>query len=179
MWNRIRRTSGIRVLEAAVLAVLLPLAAGCNYTLQAGAGLPGHIRTPAIVPFENETDRFELPQELYDVLLDEVPRNFGVQTAGEEFADAIIRGSVRRYSVEAPSFRPDATGDRTDVIEREVLVAVEIQVIDRVNSVILWENTNLTARGEFLEATQLEEDGRRRAVERIAQAVVDGLQANW
>lgn len=166
---------------APVLAVLLSLLlTGCFfYSFRAGAGFPPHVRTIAVVPFDNETGRFELTGEIQQLLLDELPGTFGVTVAGEEHADAVVTGTVRRYSVEAPSFRPGADPDRTEVVERQVTLVVEIRVVDRVENVILWENRSLSARGEYLEASELEEDGRRVALGRLAQAVIDGLQANW
>jgi hypothetical protein len=181
MWKPIRRTSGFPGVEAGRGILLAALAAGfltgCNYTLRAGAGLPSHVRTLAVIPFENETDRFEVSQELFDAILRDVPRSFGVQTAGEPFADAVIRGTVRRYSVDAPSYRAGDEG--AQVVERQVTVAVEVQVVDRVNNVILWEDRSLQARGEFLEASELEEAGRIIAVDRLVRAIIDGLQSNW
>ena len=161
------------------LAAVLVLLPGCNYTFQAGAGLPPHVETLAIIPFENETSRFEISQELYETLLDELPRVFGVRTGGEEFAQAVVRGTVTRYSVEAPIYQPNAAGDRANVLERQVLLTVNVEVVDLVNNVILWENASLQARGEFLEEAQLEDEGRQLAITRLAQAIVDGLQSNW
>lgn len=182
MWRRTRPTSGpLGPSRAASIAGLVALlGSGCVYTFQAGSGLPGHVETVAIVPFENETDRFEVSQELYDVLLEEIPRTFGVRTGGEEFAEALVRGTVRQYSVQAGSYRPDqAGGNQTQVIERSVRVTVEVQVIDLDNSLILWESAGLTATGEYLEATGTEEEGRRLALSRVVQDIVDGLQSNW
>jgi hypothetical protein len=181
MWKPFRPISGIPGAEGVrrILVLLLGtvLLFGCNYTLRAGAGLPSHVRTLAVIPFENDTDRFELSQELFDAILRDVPRSFGVQTAGEPYADAVIRGSVRRYSVDAPSYRSGDEG--AQVVERQVTVAVEVQVVDRVNNVILWEDRSLQARGEFLEASELEETGRELAVSRLVRAIIDGLQSNW
>jgi hypothetical protein len=175
-----RRGSGIRFPEALLLlAVVLAVLSGCLYTFQAGAGLPGHVRTLAVIPFENETGRFELTGEIQERLLDELPRTFGVTVAGEEHADAVIRGTIRSYNVDAPSFRPGAAPDRTEVVERRVTIMVEVQVVDRIGNVILWENRSLSARGEYLEDAELEEDGRHLAIDRLAQAVIDGLQSNW
>jgi len=165
-----------RVRAALAVALLLP---GCNYTFQAGAGLPPHVQTLAIVPFENSTPRFEISQELHETLLEELPRVFGVRTGGAEFAEAVVRGTVTGYRVETPSYRPDATGNRTQVLERQVSLTVNVEVVDLVNNVILWENPSLAARGEFLEESQLEEDGRRLAISRVSQAIIDGLQSNW
>ena len=137
------------------------------------------VETLAIIPFENETSRFEISQELHDTLLDQLPSVLGVRTGGEEFAQAVVRGRVTRYSVEAPIYRPNAAGDQASVLERQVMLTVNVEVVDLVNNVILWENPGLQARGEFLEAGQLEEEGRRLAITRLAQAIVDGLQSNW
>lgn len=179
MSSRIRRGSGRRAAEAGGILLALALLVGaCNYTMRAGAGLPGHVRTLAVVPFENETDRFEVSQEIHEAVLRDVPRAFGVQVASEEHADAVILGRLRRYSVDAPSFRSGPQGG-VQVMERSVNIGLEIQVVDRVNNVILWENRSLQARGEYLEESELEEAGRQLAVERIVRAIVDGIQSNW
>ncbi len=181
MSNPIQPPSGTLGSDAmrGVAALAILVAAGCNYTFQAGSGLPAHVQTMAVVPFENETDRFEVSQELYQVLLDELPRTFGVRTGGEEFAEVVVRGTVRQYQVQADSYRPEAGGDRTQVIERQVRVAVEVQVIDLVNNLILWENTNLSAEGEYLDASGNEGQGRELALTRVVQGIIDGLQSNW
>jgi len=181
MSNPIRWTSSISVCEIRRLSgVLLALmATGCNYTFQAGSGLPPHIQTLAVVPFENDTDRFEISQELHQILLDELPRTFGVRTGGEEFAEAVVSGAVRQYVVLADSYRPEATGDRTQVVERQVRIQVAVQVVDQVNRVILWESSSLSGEGEYLDASGDEESGRQLALERVVQSIVDGLQSNW
>ncbi|TVP53725.1 MAG: hypothetical protein EA351_14655 [Gemmatimonadales bacterium] len=175
----VRKRSGRPAVLVVLIAVgLLGVAAGCNYTFQAGSGFPPHVRTVAVETFDNETDRFEVSQELYEQILEEIPRSFGLTSAGEEFADAIIRGSVRRYSVDAPSYRTGQDGN-PQVVERQVVIGIEVQVIDRVNNVILWENNSLSERGEYLEASELEETGRELAIERLVRAIVNGLQSNW
>jgi hypothetical protein len=151
---------------------------GCLYSFQAGAGLPPHVRTVAVVPLDNFSDRFDLAQEVYEAILREVPRSFGVRVGAEDSADVVIRGVVRRYSVDAPSYRP-APGGGAEVLERAVNIGVEIQVLDMVERVILWENRSLSARGVFLEGVEQEEDGRVLAVEQIVRDLINGLQTNW
>lgn len=183
MSKRIRRTSGTlgsdtRWIRLPVLLALL--ATGCNYTFQAGAGLPAHVETLAVIPFENETDRFELTDEIHQRLVEQLPRSFGVRTGGEEFAEAVVRGRILRYVVETPAYRPDPAGGLgAQIIERQVRLTVEVQIVDQVNNLILWENAGLAELGEFLEESQFEEDGRELAIERLVQAIIDGLQSNW
>ena len=95
---------------ALATAILLP---GCFYSFQAGAGFPDYVRTVAIVPFENQTNRPELTDEVFQALLTEFPRSQGLQPAGEDVADAIVEGVIKRYDLSTPSYRPGAAGERS------------------------------------------------------------------
>ncbi len=176
MWNRSRPTSGILALS--LLALGLLALTGCNYTFRAGSGLPAHVRTMAVVPFENDTGRFELTDEVHRALMERLPGSFGVQAAGEGAADAVVRGTIRRYEDEAPLFRPGEEG-RIDVIERQVSIVVHVEIVDVRENVILWDASTLTARGEYLEAGETEEIGREAAIDRLVQSIIDGLQSDW
>jgi hypothetical protein len=168
------RTPGL-LLAALLCLALLP---GCLYTFRAGAGLPSHVRTLAVVPFENQTDRFDLGQEIEEAILQQVPRAFGVRIASEDQADAVIRGTVRRYQVDAPSYR-SAPGGGAQVLERAVNIGLEIQIVDLTERMILWENRSLNARGQYLEESELEETGRALAIEQLVRDIINGIQSNW
>lgn len=163
----------------AAATVLAMAAGGCNYSFRAGGGFPEHIRTVAILPFENETTRFELTQEVHDQLLRELPRALGIRNAGEENADAIVRGTIRNYSLDAPLYRAGAEQSRTEVLQRSVRIVVTVQIIDRQENVILWESRSLSAEGQYLEATEQEDTGREEAISLLVQRIVDGAQSNW
>lgn len=166
----------VRLLVACAASALV--FGGCNYGFT-GGGLPDRIRSIAIIPFENETNRFELTQELNAVLLQDLPSALGVRTAGQENADAIVRGTITSYDVEAPNFRASADGSRAEVVQREVVISVRVEIVDVVQNLILWEGSGVRARGPFLEATQTEEIGKQEALELIVQQIVDGAQSNW
>lgn len=169
----------VRPLSLTVLALVLSGAlAGCNYSFQAGSFPPPHVRTLAIEPFANETDRFEVSSELYEELLRTLPSSLGVQSAGLDAADAVVRGTVTRYDVQAPNYRAGAGGQTAQVLQREVRIAVRVEIVDRVQNVILWESSSETAQGIFAEGAP-EEEGRRAAIEFLVQAIVDGAQSNW
>ncbi|MEQ1855949.1 MAG: LptE family protein [Longimicrobiales bacterium] len=161
------------------VAVLLPWAlSACNYSFRAGSFPPPHIRTIAIVPFDNETNRFELSAELYDQLLRNLPGALGIRTAGADVADAIVRGSITRYDVLAPNYTSAGGGQAAQVLQRQVSIGVRVEIVDLVENVILWESTGVTAQGEFAEGAP-EDGGRREAIEILVQRIVDGAQSNW
>jgi hypothetical protein len=158
--------------------VALLMISGCNYSFQAGSFPPAHVRTLAIEPFQNETDRFEVASELYDELVRTLPSALGVRAAGLDVADAVVRGTVTRYDVQTPNYRAGTAGQAARVLQREVRISVRVEIVDRVQNVILWESSSQSAQGLFAEGAP-EEDGRRAAIELLVQAIVDGAQSNW
>jgi len=178
MWIRIRTGSGVRAARAAVVLGALLGAIGCSYSFRSGS-FPDHIRTVAIVPFDNETTRFELTQEIHQQLLRELPRSLGVTNAGEDVADAVVLGRILRYDLNTPSFRPGQQQNQVDVLQRQVNLRVEVEFIDLVENVVLWEDAGVSVRGQFLEDGESEEIGRAEAIELLVQRIVDGAQSNW
>ncbi|MDA0311953.1 MAG: LptE family protein [Gemmatimonadetes bacterium] len=152
---------------------------GCSYSFKAGSFPPEHVKTIAVQPFENDTNRFELAGELYDELLRNLPRALGIRTAGEDVADAIVRGTITRYDVIAPNYRAAAEGQAAQVLQRQVSITVTVEIVDLVENVVLWESRSVVALGEFLEASETEDVGRAEAIELLVQKIVDGAQSNW
>ena len=190
MWSSIRQISGSPPAEMrgvgpprkrgwfVALLFVASGSGGCMYSFQAGA-FPPHIRTIAIVPFENQTTRLELTQELHTVMLQNVPRSLGIRIAGEDQADAVLRGRITAYDVTTPNYRAGPTGDRAEVLQRQVVVGVTVEILDIVNNEILWENGALRGEGQYLEASETEEAGKTIAIDLLVQRIVDGAQSNW
>ena len=167
-----------RPLAVAALASAL-LVSGCIYSFRAGSFPPEHVKTISVAPFENETARFELSGEIYDKLLRGLPGALGIRTAGEDVADAVVRGTILRYDVAAPNYRAGQPGQPAEVLQRQVTITVSIEIVDMVENVILWEDRNVSAQGQFLEASENEDVGRAEAIELLVQKIVDGAQSNW
>ena len=167
----------LRLARIGALVWLLPLGA-CMYSFRAGSFPPEHIRTIAIEPFDNQTNRFELSAELYDQLLSNLPAALGIRTAGVDVADAVVRGSITRFDVVTPNYTAAGGGQAAQVLQRQVNISVTVEIIDLVENVILWESSNLQARGEFAEGAP-ELEGRDEAIELLVQSIVDGAQSNW
>ncbi|MGI9140802.1 MAG: hypothetical protein ACR2GJ_06825, partial [Gemmatimonadaceae bacterium] len=82
-------------------SALLLLLGGCVYGF-AGGGLPAHVKTIAVIPFENETTSSEIQRELLDAFRAELHNRLGVREAPEARASAIVRGTIQRYEVDIP-----------------------------------------------------------------------------
>ena len=168
-----RRALLLTVVAAGGLA-----AAGCNYSFRAGSVPPPHVQTLGVEPFDNETDRFAVASELTEHLERDLPGALGIRPGGLDVADAVVRGTVLRYDVQAPNYRAGAPGQPAEVLQREVRISVRVQIVDRVQNVILWESNSETGEGRFAEGAP-EEEGRLAAIEMLVQKIVDGAQSNW
>lgn len=170
MLHSIRR-SGVRTL-CAVLALLF---AGC-YSF-AGGGLPPHIKSVAVVPFDNETSASTLQSELTNQMRREVENRLGLRAASQNKADAIVRGRIVRYEADIPvAYSADPTQSTTSA-ERKLQITVDIAIVDQSSGRTLWEQKGLTRDGTYAEGA--EESGRRQAIEKIVNDVVAGAQSQW
>jgi len=172
--RRSRAASSVRL----IASLSLLASAGCGvYTFTGGGGMPGHINSIAIIPFDNRTTQFTLTQELTQAMQDVVPGRLGLQPATEATADAVVRGTVTRYSDRAVNYQPDPAGPV--IFQRRVDIAVSIEIYDVRADQVLWANTGLTAAGEYLPESQSEDEGRALAIDNLIQAIIDGAQSQW
>lgn len=179
VWSRFLPRSGFRAgLERVGLLVLLAVPA-CNYGFRGGGGFPASIETIYIEPFENQTVHFELQDQVHRRLLEDLPRSLGVQPAGVETADAIVRGRITRYDDVARNYRDGTAGAPTQVLEHEVVITLSVQIIDVARNLVLWESNGVTGRGTYLLASESDLDAREEAIRMLAQSVIDGAQSQW
>jgi hypothetical protein len=129
--------------------------------------------------FENQTVQFDLENQLYLKLSDELPPRLGVRPAGRDNADAIIRGRITRYDDTARNYRPGEVGERTEVLQRQVQITLAIEVVDTRKNLILWESTGITGNGEYTSSSQTDAAGQTRAIENLIQQILDGVQSQW
>ena len=166
-----RRMRALALVAAAAVA-----SGGCLYHFR-GGNFPEHIRTLSVEPIVNDTPRLELTGELQDRLLKDLPRSLGVKAASTDDADAVVRVRITSYQVTTPNYRP-GTGDRPEVLQRQVLITAQVQIVDQANREIYWEDTTLRGDGQFAEGDP-EDLGRAQALDRLVQRIVDGAQSNW
>lgn len=165
-------------MAVALTLALIPALGSCAYGFQ-GGGFPPHIRTIYIAPFDNETPQFDLEQTLFSALMDELPGQLGLRFASEESADAILRGRIVRYGDVAQNYRADGGQPGGNVLSHEVQIGIAAEIVDVRENVIRWESRSLTGRGSYDPAAQLDEVGKREAIESLIEQIIDGAQSQW
>jgi hypothetical protein len=132
-----------------------------------GGGLPSHIRTVATS---------ELPRELTDALRTRLHDRLGLRDASEAKANAIVRGTIQRYETDIP-IAYSANNKQTTTARRQLELVVDIEMIDQVTGKTLWQRKGLLAQGTYEERG--EATGRKDAIDRIVNDVIEGAQSQW
>jgi hypothetical protein len=179
--DRLRRRLGRRFSVFAALAAASLGLGGCLYGFSGGAGLGSDVRTIAIAPFLNESDRFDVADEVYAGLLRDLPGRLGLRIASEETADVVLRGALLGYTLVAPNYRAagGAGVGGVEVLQRQVQLRMHLMLVNTRESTIIWEDRALSVSGSYAEDGGSEEDGRLEAIELVLQRIVDGAQSRW
>jgi hypothetical protein len=161
------------------LASLSALAlGGCLYGF-AGGGLPPHIRTVAVLPFDNQTPEPTLTQEINTAVREAVEGRLGLRQASERQADAVVRGTISRYEPDLPvAYRGDDEGaGEVTVTRRLVQISVSVEILDREANKPLWQRSGLLVDGDYDPGQEAE--GRRKALDKLVTNIVEGAQSQW
>jgi hypothetical protein len=159
-----------------VLAGLWLLGAcGVSYGFSEGA-FPAHVRTMAVLPFDNQTAAAELQGELFESMRKELQRRLGVRDATQERADALVRGTIVAYDVDVPiAFSADPR--QSVSARRRLQITVDVEILDQTTGKVLWQRKALRAEGEYAE--RAEPEGRKLAIQKIVSDIVEGAQSQW
>ena len=155
--------------------VLVALTACIPYGFT-GGGLPTHIRTVAILPFDNQTATPELPRELTEAIRTGLHDRLGLRDAAEAKANAIVRGTIQRYEVDIP-INYSAANKQATTAGRILQLVVDIEMVDQVTGKTLWQRKGLLAEGQYAERG--EAAGRKKAIDTIVQQMIEGAQSQW
>lgn len=141
-----------------------------------GGGLPPHVRTVAVIPFENRTSESTITQLLNDQLVEAFRERLGVRVSSESRANAIVRGTITRFDPDVPvAYSADPA--RTSSARRRLVVSIDVEVVDQVTGEVLWQRQGMAQEGEYAEREA--EEGLTDAIERLVNDVIEGVQSQW
>jgi len=157
-------------LKKLALILALGLLSGC-YSFS-GSGLAG-IKSVAVPQFENQTVEYGVQEDLTAAVIDQMiaDNTFKVVTASD--ADAILHGEVIGYD------RVAYTYDKSDnVQEYKVNITVRFTLEKKDGKAVISRN-GIMEYGIYSAADETEEDGKARAVDKLARDIVDETTKSW
>ena len=158
-----------------LIVVFALLGCGVRYGF-AGGGLPSNIRTMAVLPFDNQTTSPEVQRELLDVMRRELQRRLGVRNAAENRADAVVRGVISAYDVDVP-VAVSANPQQAVTARRRLQVTIDVEIVEQANGRVLFQRKGMRGEGDYDE--RAEPEGRRKAIDKIVNDIVEGAQSQW
>jgi hypothetical protein len=132
---------------AFVITAFVGLLSSCGYHTGGRADLlPATIKTIAIPPFSNATNRYKIT----DVMAEAITREFVSRTrykivTNPEAADAVLRGTVTNYTAGATVFDP-VTGRATAV---DIHVYLRVTLEERPTGKILFTRPTMDVRERY------------------------------
>lgn len=130
-----------------------------------------------MLPFDNLTAEPTLTQQVMNSVREAVENRLGLRPAGEDQADAIVRGTITRYDPDLPVAFQGTQGNQVDVTKRLVRLTVSVEIYDQQTERVLWERSSLSLEGDY--DTGQEQAGIDKALERLVTDIVDGAQSQW
>ncbi len=111
---------------------------------------------------------------------DAVEGRLGLRAASERTADAVVRGTITRYEPDVPvAYTGGVSGQPStvQVTRRLAQLTVTIEIVDQHSGAVLWTRSGLMVQGDYQPGS--ESDGRRKALDQLADNIVQGAQSQW
>ena len=151
----------------------------CAYTTSS-ALLPAHLKTVAVPVFENATTEYALEQEITQAVVDRFVQDNHLKVVDERSANSVLRGRVSQYRNAVFGF--SAT---TQASEYRITIGVSVTMKDLVKNREMWKDDNLVKTTNYFvvdvpgQKARTELDGRKEAVQKIADEIVSRTVEGW
>jgi hypothetical protein len=99
-----------------------------------------------------------------------------VRDAPESRADAVVKGVIRSYDADVP-VAYSADPNQAVTARRRLRITLDVQIVDLTTNRTIWEKVGLSGEGEYAERN--EAVGRREALFKIVNEIVEGAQSQW
>lgn len=153
--------------------------AGCGYTTTT-ALLPAHIKKLAIPVFENGTSEYNLEREITDAVIARFVADNHVKIVDERSADAVIRGRITSYKNSVFGF---SAAERSQ--EYRVTIGLSVSFKDQVKNRELWSDAEMIKTANYYvtpvpgDTARTELDGRKQAIQKIADEILSRTVEGW
>jgi hypothetical protein len=154
-------------------AVLLLFTAGCGAYSFSPSGRSA-VKSIAVPLFENQTREYGIRELLTEGVINGFVRDGSLPVVNEKRAEAVLRGNVLSYVRQAYTYAADES-----VQEYRVIITIEARLEDPVRRQVIWEEANLVQWGNFKAVGESEDEGKIRAVEKLAEDIVNRTVRSW
>jgi len=162
----------IRACLVSALTIGLALVAGCGvYTFNPRG--ESSLSSIAVEPFENETTQYGLADQITEYVIDAFIADGNLKVVPSDVADALLIGKLTFYERQVETF-----DENDQVKEYKAVMDFQLTLRDAGDQTDMWTE-KVRQEGIFDAATESEEDGQRRAGERLVEFVLNRTTKSW
>jgi len=157
----------------ATASCLLLLISGCGVYSFSGSGLSG-IKTIAIPLFDNQTAEYGIRETLTEKIAERFVQDNTLKVVNEKIAESILHGVITKYEREAHTF-----DEQENITEYIVRIWVKVNFEEKKNKKTIWKEDNLLGWGIYSAEDETEDLGKERAIEKLAEDIVNKTVKGW
>jgi hypothetical protein len=152
--------------------VIAAICAGCGVYSFSSSSLGG-VKSVAVPQFDNKSLEYGIQEDLTAKVIEKFIQDNSLKVVALADADAVLRGEVTKYE------RVAYTYDKSDnVSQYKVNIYVHI-TMDKKGGKTLLEKSDMLGFGIFNAVGETEDDGKARAVDKLATDIVDVSTKSW
>jgi outer membrane lipopolysaccharide assembly protein LptE/RlpB len=145
---------------------------GCGVYSFSGSMSSG-IESIAVPVFENESVEYGIAEELTSGVIEGFVADNTLKVISRSKADAVLEGIILRYE------RSAYTYDENDQVqEYKVNITAKVR-LNKSDGSLVWEEESLADYGIYNADDETEEEGKSRAIEKIAEDIVNRTVKDW
>jgi len=152
---------------------LLLSISGCGVYSFSGSGLSG-IKTIAIPVFDNQTGEYGIRETLTEKIAERFVQDNTLKVVNEKIAESILQGIITKYEREAHTF-----DEQENIEEYIVRIWVKVTFEEKKNKKVIWKEDNLLGWGIYSAQDETEDLGKERAIEKLAEDIVNKTVKGW
>jgi len=146
---------------------------GCGVYSFSGSGLYG-INTIAIPLFDNQTQEYGIRETLTEKIAERFVQDNTLKVVNEKIADSILQGVITKYEREAHTF-----DEQENIEEYIVRIWVKVTFEEKKNKKTIWKEDDLLGWGIYSAQDETEDLGKERAIEKLAEDIVNKTVKGW
>lgn len=157
---------------AGVCALAMTFAACAPYSFSGGR--TALVQSVAVPIFENQTTEFGLAENLTSGIINGFVDDNQIKVVDQANAEAILTGAIVEYERRAYTF------DETDrVTEYIVEIWVDAELNKKEGAANVWKASRMRGFGIYKADTEDEQQGQTRAIEKIAEDLLNRTIKSW
>jgi len=124
--------------------------------------------------FENETAEYGLAEQLTEGITDGLIEENIIKVVDPSRAESILKGAVLTYTRSAYTFDADE-----NVQEYIVEITIRARLVSVADDTPIWEAASIRGWGEYSADGETEQDGQKRAIEKLTEEILNRTVKGW